>query len=153
MTSENQAEARARLEEFLAKYSPDVADLARDVLMTMRQRVPGAVSLVYDNSNALAIGFGGGERVSDVAMSVAVYPKWVNLCFFQGAHLPDPSGILKGAGRQARHVRLSSAADVARPEIEALIAQALDRARPPIDPTLPNRWIIKSISAKQRARR
>jgi hypothetical protein len=30
----------------------------------------------------------------------------VNIGFFQGAELPDPAGLLQGAGKSMRHVKL-----------------------------------------------
>src|ERR1039458_3337653 len=47
-----------QLDAFLDKYTPAIATLARACLAKMRARLPGAVQLVYDNYNALAIGFG-----------------------------------------------------------------------------------------------
>jgi hypothetical protein len=51
-----------RLTQFIARYTPEIAVLAQKVLDGMRARLPGAVQLVYDNYNALAIGFGPTER-------------------------------------------------------------------------------------------
>ena len=62
----------AQLKSFLAKYSPEVAAVARDALAAMRRLVPGATELVYDNYNALAIGFGATDRSSDAVFSIAV---------------------------------------------------------------------------------
>ena len=30
----------------------------------------------------------------------------VNLCFYSGTHLPDPSGMLQGTGKNLRHVKV-----------------------------------------------
>ena len=79
-----------QLDAFLDKYTPPVATLARACLAKMRARLPGAVQLVYDNYNALAIGFGPSERASEAIFSIALYPRWVTLFFLQGAALPDP---------------------------------------------------------------
>jgi hypothetical protein len=46
-----------QLDGFINKYSPEIAASARDILATMRKRLPGAVQMVYDNYNALVIGF------------------------------------------------------------------------------------------------
>ena len=50
-------DAEAQLDSFLDKYTPEVAGQARAALEALRRLVPGAVELVYDNYNALAIGF------------------------------------------------------------------------------------------------
>ena len=65
---------------FLAKYDAPIAVTARRALTKMRKLVPGAVELVYDNYNALVIGFGATERASDAILSIALYPRWVT-CF------------------------------------------------------------------------
>jgi hypothetical protein len=145
---------QARLEAFLKKFTPAVAADARAALKRMRRLVPGAVELVYDNYNALAIGFAPSERASEAVMSIAVFPRWVTLCFLQnGPKLSDPNRLLKGSGSRVRSIPLESAADLDTPPIRALIAQALDRATVPIDASARRRLVIKSISAKQRPRR
>jgi hypothetical protein len=144
---------RSRLSGFLAKYSPDVRSVAQAVLRKIRARLPGSVELVYDNYNALAIGFSPTERVSDAVFSVAVYPHWVSLFFLQGATIPDPDRVLKGEGKKVRHVVLASASVIDRPEIQSLIAAAVSRAAVPFDPRARKRLFIKSVSAKQRPRR
>ncbi len=142
-----------QLDAFLDKYTPAVATLARACLAKMRARLPGAVQLVYDNYNALAIGFGPSERASEAIFSIALYPRWVTLFFLQGAGLPDPRRLLKGRGKVVRHIVLASAADLDLPAIQDLMAQALQRAEAGIDPAAPGRLVIRSISAKQRPRR
>jgi len=142
-----------QLTAFIAKYTPEIGALAQKALAKMRARLPGAIELVYDNYNALAIGFSPTERTSDVIFSIALYPRWVSLFFFRGADLPDPQKLLKGSGKQVRHIVLESAADLDKPAVKALMDRALERSARPIDSAAPGRIIIKSISAKQRPRR
>jgi len=143
----------AQLDGFLAKFLPEVAALARSLLAAMTARIPGAQVLVYDNYNALAIGFSRSEKAGQVLLSLAVFPRWVTLCFLQGVGLPDPHALLKGEGSRVRHVRLETREKLDDPRIQALIDAALERADPPFDPAAPVRLVIKSISAKQRPRR
>ena len=145
---------RTQLAGFIAKFSPDVATQARAALATMRRLVPGAVEIVYDNYNALVIGFGPSERASEAVFSIAVFPRWVTLCFLQdGPELPDPAGLLKGSGSVVRHISLRSAQDLETPAIRALIRIALARAPIRIERGARRRLVIRSISAKQRPRR
>ncbi|HEX2078398.1 MAG TPA: DUF1801 domain-containing protein [Longimicrobium sp.] len=143
----------ARLEAWIARYSPEVAGVARAVLAKMRERLPGAVQMVYDNYNALAITFGPGERASEAVFSVALYPRRVSLFFLHGAGLPDPQQRLQGSGNQVRSVVLRGADDLDDPALRALMDAALRRAPRPIDPAHPGRIVIKSVSARQRPRR
>jgi hypothetical protein len=79
-----------RLTAAIAKFDPAVVRVVRAALTILRRRFATAVELVYDNYNALAIGWGATERASDVIVSLAVYASGVNLYFMQGARLPDP---------------------------------------------------------------
>jgi hypothetical protein len=145
--------AEEQLAGFIARYTPEIADQAHEILAKMRTLLPGATELVYDNYNALAIGWGPSERMAEVIFSIALFPRWVSLFFFQGVRLPDPHKRLKGNGRQARHIVLEGAESLDDPVIRALIKTALERAVKPLDPKQPSRLVIKSISAKQRPRR
>ena len=146
-------EAQAQLDGFIDRYTPQMAALTRTLLARMKARLPGATILVYDNYNALAIGFAAGERVKDVILSLAVYPRWVSLFFMQGRWLDDPHGLLKGGGNQVRHVPAITPASFDDPRIDALIEEALDKADRPIDPAGEQRLIVKFVSARQRPRK
>jgi len=141
-----------QLDGFMAKYSPEVVVDARRALAFLQARLPTATRLVYDNYNALVIGFGATEKVGDVILSIALYPRWVTLFFLRGVDLPDPHGLLAGSGAQVRSVRLDPISRLEEPEVGALIDTALAYGRPlPASGAGP--LIIKSISAKQRPRR
>ena len=142
-----------QLAGFLAKFTPEIAGQAEKILTRLRVKIPHALELVYDNYNALAIGFGPTERASDAIISVAVFPRWVSLFFLQAKGLPDPTNILKGQGNVAKHIVLPAPSALDEPEIQALIEEALNRAKVPLNPNTSHRVIIKSISAKQRPRR
>jgi hypothetical protein len=142
-----------QLAHFIAKYTPAIGAMARAVVARMRARLPHAVVLVYDNYNALAIGFGPTERASEAIFSIAVFPRWVSLFFLQGAKLADPQKLLKGSGSKVRHIVLNQTSDLDQPGVKALMAQALERATHPIDGRSHGRMVLKSISAKQRPRR
>lgn len=141
------------LDRFLDKYTPEIAAEARECLKILRARMPFAHQLVYDNYNALAIGFAPSEKASEGIFSIALYPKHINFFFLQGAKLRDPDGLLQGSGNAVRHIRLASAADLKRPDIRDLMETAMESARVPFDPEVRGKLIIRSVSAKQRARR
>jgi hypothetical protein len=79
------ANPKRQLDSFLAKYDPAIAAFAGRVLVKMRKRLPGAVEMVYDNYNGLVIGFGPNDRPSLAIFSIVLFPRWVTLCFLQGA--------------------------------------------------------------------
>ena len=138
---------------FIAKFDPAIARLTRAARTRVRKRLPTAVELVYDNYNALAIGFGPTEKTSDAIISVAAYARGVTLYFIYGASLPDPDGLLQGGGKQGRFLRLTDAQQIDEPRTAALIATAVKHARVPFAKTGKGYTLVKSISAKQRPRR
>ena len=142
-----------QLATFIAKFDPAVAAVARAAVRKMAQRLPGATQMVYDNYNALAIGFGPSEKSSEAVFSIAVFPRWVSLFFFEGVQLADPTRLLRGSGRQVRHIVLKSADDLDQPAVKELMKEALSIADPPIPAKKKGTLIIKSVSARQRPRR
>jgi hypothetical protein len=146
-------DAERQLESFIDKFTPQVAALTRALLAKMKSRIPGAQILVYDNYNALAIGFCRNDKAGQAILSLAVMPRWVTLCFLWGATLSDPHHLLKGEGKRVRNVRLHTPDALDDPRIEALIAEALATTDWPIDPSEPQRLHIKLVLPKQRPRR
>ena len=142
-----------QLAGFIAKFAPDMASLIRALRKKMRERLPQALELVYDNYNFFVIGYGPTEKASAAIFSLAAYSKGVNLCFLQGAGLPDPKGRLRGSGSTVRNIRLEDASTLDQPDVRALMSVAIARAKVPFDPSGRPRLIIKSVSAKQRPRR
>jgi hypothetical protein len=142
-----------QLARFIAKFMPETQALAKAVLRKMRARFPGATEMVYDNYQALVIGFCPNDRASDVICSMGVYPRWVNIFFFDGDALPDPEKLLQGNGNMVRRILVQHADDLDRPAIQALIKEAIARAEPPLDPDGKRRLLIKAVAAKQRPRR
>jgi hypothetical protein len=134
------------LDKIIAKQTPAMAKLARAVLAKLRPRFPGAVEMVYDKKRGMVVGFCPDERASNVINSIGVYAKWINLYFFEGDTLPDPEGILQGGGKIVRNIRLTSAADLDRPAVKALMAEALKRAHPQLDPKAKRKVIIRQRS-------
>jgi hypothetical protein len=143
----------ARIEAFLARYSPTISAELRAARSHLRALFPRGHELVYDNYNALVFGFSPTERTSEAFLSVAGYPRWVTLFFLRGVDLRDPDGLLQGDGRQVRSIRLRSAAHLLDREVRALIARAMEPHREALLHAGALQTTIKSVSAKQRPRR
>lgn len=141
-----------QLVSFLARFSPDVAKLARAARSKIRRRLPRAIEMVYDNYNALVIGYSPTERPSDAILSIAVYPRWVNVFFLQGAQLADPDRVLQGSGSQVRFVRLDAgAARLDEAPVRALLDAAVAAADAPFAGR--HRLVIRAVSPNRRRRR
>jgi len=138
---------------FMGKFSPEIVRVARAARAKLRSFLPGAVELVYDNYNALVIGFGPTERASDAILSIALYPRWVNLFFLHGVGVHDPGGLLRGSGSRVRHIVLERASLLDTRPVRRLIEAAVAGHPKRIDAGQRRRTIIKAVSAKQRPRR
>jgi hypothetical protein len=138
---------------FIAKFDPAIAKLTRACRSVLRKRYPSAIELVYDNYNALAIGYSPTERTSDVVFSLAVYARGVNLYFMYGRSLEDPDQLLQGHGSQGAFIRLQGVNTLDELKVKKLIERAVKRQRPTFAINGRGYTIVKSISAKQRPRR
>jgi hypothetical protein len=146
-------EPERQLAEFIAKFSSEMGGLIRAARARMRAFIPQAWELVYDNYNFFVIGYGPGEKAGDAIFSLAAQAKGLNLCFPQGAKLPDPYKLLRGSGKVVRNIRLESADAIDDPKVRLLMEGALKRAKSPIPIDGTHQLIIKSVSVKQRPRR
>lgn len=145
----------SELKRFIGRYSPEIAALGYAALVRMRKRLPTAVQLVYDNYNALGVGFSPTERPGDVIFSIVLYPRRVSLFFLKAmkSRLDDPEKLLQGSGNLVRFIPLASADMIDSAPVKKLMTQALAGAKVPMSRSGKGKLIIQSISAKQRPRR
>jgi|ERR1041385_2226315 hypothetical protein len=142
-----------QLGNFIGKFEPNHQILIRAARKALRSRFPCAYELVYDNYNFFVIGYGPTEHPSDCIVSIAAAANGVGLCFIHGAKLHDPNKILLGSGKQTRFIRLESADVLKRPEVDALLTDAVAQAKTPFPAKGRARLVIRSVSVKQRPRR
>ncbi len=145
--------AERQLKKFIEKFEPKHQALIRSVRKALRNRMPTANELVWDNYNFFVIGYSPTERPSDSIVSIAAAANGVGLAFYRGATLPDPHKVLLGSGSQNRFVRLESANTLDRPEIVALMNAAIQMGPVPLPAGGGRKVIVRSISAKQKPRR
>jgi hypothetical protein len=78
----------------------ELGDIARQWFEAMRDCGDDVRELMHDGMPTACLG--------DAAFAyVNVFSAHVNVGFFQGSALPDPSGILQGNGKFMRHVKLA----------------------------------------------
>ena len=138
---------------FLAKYELEIVAQVQAARKHLAKLFPRGFELVYDNYNALVFGISSSERASDAIVSVAAYPRWVTLFFLKGAALSDPAGLLEGAGKTVRGIRLVPFDVLASKAVTALIEQAVRPYRAAFARAPRLSTVVKSVSRKQRPRR
>jgi hypothetical protein len=110
-------------ETFLAAYPPAVARLALATRARVLASLPGVEETLDRPARMLAYAYGAGY--TGMVCTLIPSQKGVKLGLYRGAELPDPDGLLEGAGKVHRHVRIL-ADDQPRP---AAIARLLSAAR------------------------
>jgi len=143
----------AQVRSFINRFDPKDQKLIRSVRAAVRKRFPTANELAYDYNHSVVIGYSPTDRGIDSVVSTAARIDGVRLYFMNGPQLPDPKKLLLGSGKQTRFVRVESARQLAHPDVEALIAAAIDRAKVPLPSRGKGSLIIRGATAKQRARR
>ena len=138
---------------FIARYTPEMAAAITACRAKLRERVPRGYELVYDNYNALAIGYAWADKASASLVSIAGYPRWVTLFFLYGKGLPDPHGLLAGDGVRVRSLRLASPDDLDKPAVRRLLDLALAPHEADFAAAPPLATVVKAVAAKQRERR
>jgi hypothetical protein len=143
----------AQLRSSIDRLDPKNQKLMRAVRAAVRKRFPTLNELAYEYATSFVIGYSPTERGIDGIVAIAARADGVRLYFGQGVHLPDPKGLLLGSGRQTRFVRVEAASRLAHPDVEALVAVAIEQASIPVPSNGRGTVIIKSGGAKQRPRR
>lgn len=88
--------------------------LVRPWFEAIRSRGPDVRELLHDGWPTAC--------VDDAAFAyVAAFSAHANVGFFHGADLPDPAGLLEGAGKRMRHVKLRWGAPADDTALSALI--------------------------------
>ena len=115
-------------EELLQLSEETVRPIAIALRKTVFQVDQNACEVVRLGDRAATYGVGPRKMIDGYAY-ILPHKKWVNLGFYQGVDLADPADLLEGTGARMRHVKIRSVEDANKPEVQALIRQALDKRR------------------------
>jgi hypothetical protein len=139
--------------KFLRPFPEAVKATALGLRSFVLSQVPMSYELIYDNYNALAIGYSVSERVGDVFCSIAVYSKYVNLGLNRGAEIPDPESRFAGSGKLYRYLTVRSREDFPHDYVKRLLKRAYKNSLARIGQTRQARagiTITKSVSPAKR---
>jgi hypothetical protein len=145
--------AEAQVRSFINSFDPKHQKLFRSVRTAVRKRFPTANELAYEYNHSVVIAYSPSDRGTESTVSIALRADGVSLYLMNGPQLPDPKGLLLGSGKQVRFVRVESARQLAHPDVEALIAAAIDRSSVPMLSKGRGKLILRGPAAKQQTRR
>jgi hypothetical protein len=109
------------VDQLLASVSAEVRELARQTRALILDVLPAEI---LETVGGTDIGYGWTRGYKGLICVINVHAGWVNLGLADGAKLPDPAGLLQGTGKRHRHVRISTLADLERPELRELLEAA-----------------------------
>lgn len=115
-------------EALIAPISPDlqaICSALKEVIQTIH---PETVEVVRLGDNAASYGL-GPKKMSEAYAYVMPKNGYVNLGFFYGATLDDPTGCMEGTGKKLRHVKIRSVEQATAEATKQLICVALAERR------------------------
>ena len=141
------------LTTFLKPFPENVRQTALWLREFVWDLYPDSNELIYDNYNALAIGFSPSDRSGDAFCHIAVYSKYVNFGFNRGSEIADPEHRLVGSGSLVRHLKVSDKSDFPKAYMKKLLKEAQRNSRARLKERkqiLKGATIVKSISPVKR---
>jgi hypothetical protein len=118
------------VDAWMRGLSDELGTIARHWFDVLRAGGDDVRELLHDGHPTACVG--------DAAFAyVNVFTAHVNVGFFHGAVLPDPTGLLEGTGKFMRHVKLRPDDDVDPAALRALIRAAYEDMKQRQGGTLP----------------
>jgi hypothetical protein len=108
--------------------------------------------LAYDYGTHLVIAYSSTEGAPDGIVAIDARADGVRLYFTHGNKLRDPKKLLEGSATQVRYIRVENAKELVHPDVEALIAAAIDLGRTPLLSEGGGKLVIRPTAAGKRAR-
>jgi hypothetical protein len=110
-------------EEILARFDPEVSDLAMGARSLIEAVYPEVVEVPWPRQNVVGYGV-GPKKMSEHFCYVAFHKDHINLGFNQGVELPDPTALLEGPGKSLRHTKITTPQDLEQPALRTLLEAA-----------------------------
>jgi hypothetical protein len=107
---------------YLAEYPESVCEIATGLRKLIRATLPGANEMLDRPGHVVGYGFGAGYK--ELICTIILSKSGVKLGIVNGATLPDPKGLLEGAGKRHKYVVLSAPSDLRRPGLAPLLESA-----------------------------
>lgn len=114
----------------LGDSSAQVRDIAHAVRDLLYDVLPEAVEVVWPRQGSVGWGI-GPKKMSEHFCYLLPFKQHVTLGFYHGAELADPAGLLRAGSASGKSnvamqsMRLTSVEEVQRPEVRALVEQAV----------------------------
>ncbi|MEO8821453.1 MAG: hypothetical protein ABI267_05390 [Ginsengibacter sp.] len=144
------------LKIFLKPYSQEVIDVVMWLRAFAWDLCPQANELIYDNYNAVSLGWSITDKVGDNICAVVIYRpnQNVHFGFYWGNELSDPEHILLGNGKQYRYILVPDKNKFPKAYMKQLVDESYANLLSKLKKQkqlIHGQTIIKSVSEKKRA--
>src|SRR5262245_29949469 len=93
--------------DFLYRYDPAVQTLALGLRTLVLEEMAPCLEYIFAMRSKVVLLYSVTDKViKDSVCQVGVFTKHVTLAFPRGADLTDRRGLLEGAGKKMRHLRI-----------------------------------------------
>lgn len=110
-------------DDVIAAAPADIQTLARAARALLADVMPGITEVPWARQKIAGYGI-GPKKMSEHFCYLAPFKKHLNLGFLYGADLPDPEGLLEGAGKELRHIKIRDAEQLESPAVRLLVELA-----------------------------
>ncbi len=143
------------LVKFLKPFPDEITKRALWLRGFVWDQYPDCNELIYDNYNAVAVGWSPTDRVGHTFCSIAVGRSShnVHFGFYWGSQIADPKKILLGEGNQYRYILVKDLDDFPETYIKKLLREAFANSLAKVkdkNQLMKGATITKSISARKR---
>jgi len=122
-------QTHGRFRDILDIASPALRPVCESLRRLVASQHADFVELVWPNHKIASFGVGPKKMTQHYAY-IAVQSSHINLGFYHGASLADPTGLLEGTGKELRHVKIRDVANVGNAAVANLLRQAIAERRP-----------------------
>ena len=117
-------ETHGEFSDILALASAELQPVCESLRRTIASLHRGFVEVVWPGHRIASYGV-GPKKMTEHYAYIAVQRSHVNLGFYYGALLVDPKCVLEGTGKKLRHIKIAEVSLAERPEVIALLKQAI----------------------------
>lgn len=146
------ASAEERIARIISKFDASTQKLIKAVRKALQQRFPTANELVYDYARNFVIGYSPTEAGGQGIAALSADAEGVRVYLTNGSVLPDPHKLLQGKAG-ARYLQMGSAAELLKPEVEALMKAAEKVAKVPLKASGRGEVIIKPSGPEKKPKK
>ena len=122
------SQIRGTFDQIIEGCDPSIEAIASALKARITAMHRDHVEIVWPRMKIASYGI-GPKKMSEHYAYIALQTKHVNLGFYHGASLKDPTGLLDGAGKNLRHMKVRTLGEVSKKELGDLLKASLEDRR------------------------